>query len=45
MGILDRVFETREKNSGDDFWYAPIGAYAESKAGVSELIFVFQLKG
>ena len=34
MGILDRVFEIRGYAATDDFWYAPIGAYAESKAGV-----------
>ena len=34
MGILDDVFEIRGKNSGDDFWYAPIGHSVASKAGV-----------
>ena len=35
MGILDRVYAIESRsNSGDDFWYAPIGAYTESKAGV-----------
>ena len=34
MGILDNVFEIRGKNSGDDFWYSPIGHSVSSKAGV-----------